>query len=57
MIDCIWNTRFRKHNHRGSKKHTEHDNSGIKLNCISGWQFRTTKEKGMNGVVYDDKVY
>ena len=24
MIDCIWNTRVRKHNLRGSEKHIEH---------------------------------
>ena len=27
------------------------------INCISGWQFFPTKEKVMNGVVQDNKVY
>ena len=45
MIDCISNTMVRKHNLRGSKKHTEHDNSEIKLNCISGWQFAPLRKK------------
>ena len=41
MIDCIW----KKHNLRGSEKHIEHDNSEIKLNCISGLQFAPLREK------------
>ena len=45
MIDCIWNTRVRKHNLRGSERHTEHDNSEIKLNCISVWHFTTLRKK------------
>ena len=37
MINCIWNTRIKnKKNLRGLEKHTKHDNSEIKLNCISG---------------------
>ena len=31
MMDCVWNTRVRKHNLRGSEKQTEHDSSGIVL--------------------------
>ena len=50
-------TRVRKHNLRGLEKHTEHDNSEIKLNCISGWKFAPLRQKGMNGVVHVDKVY
>ena len=45
MIDGIWNVRVRKHNLRGSEKHTKLDNSEIKLNCISGWQFAPLGEK------------
>ena len=49
MVDCIWNTRVRKHNLRGSgkkNKQTEHDNSGIELNCINVWNFAPLREKG-----------
>ena len=36
MVNCIWNTKVRKHNLRGLEKQTEHDNSETELNCISG---------------------
>ena len=45
MVDCIWNTRVRKHNLKGSEKQTEHDSSGIELNCISVWHFAPLKKK------------
>ena len=35
--DWYMNTRVGKHNLRGSEKQNEHENSGIELNCISGW--------------------
>ena len=31
MIDCIWNSRVRKHNLRGSERKIEHDSSKIEL--------------------------
>ena len=46
MVDCIWNTRVREHNLRGSKKQTEHDSSGIELNCISVCHFAPLRKKG-----------
>ena len=55
MVDCIWNTRARKHNLRGSES---------KINmivrepiCISGWHYAPLRKKGMNGVVHVIKVY
>ena len=57
MVDCIWNTRVRKHNLRGFEKQTEHDSSGIELNCISVWHYAPLRKKGMDGVVHDVKVY
>ena len=46
MVDCLWNTRVRKHNLKGSEKHSKHDNFEIKLNYISGWQFAPLRKKG-----------
>ena len=53
MLDCIWNTRVRKHNLRGSEN---------KMNmivrepvCISVWHYAPVRKKGMNGVVHDVK--
>ena len=57
MVDCIWNTRVRKHNLRGLEKQTKHDNLRIELNCISVWHYELLRKKGMNGVVHDVKVY
>ena len=54
MVDFIWNTRVRKHNLRCLEN---------KMNMIV-WELWvlvfalcTTKERGMNGVVHDVKVY
>ena len=44
--NCIWNTRVRKQNLRGSKNNNEHENSEIELNCISGWRLAPLKKKG-----------
>ena len=57
MVDCVWNTRVRKHNLKGTEKQSEHDSSVIKLNCISFWHFVPLRKKGMNDVGHDDKVY
>ena len=38
--------RVRKHNLRGSEKQTEHDSSGIELNCISVWHFASLRKNG-----------
>ena len=47
MVDCIRNTKVRKHNLRGSeKKKTKHDSSGIELNCISVWNLAPLTKKG-----------
>ena len=46
LVDCIWNTRVRKHNFRGSKKQIEHDSSRIELNCISVWHLAPLRKKG-----------
>ena len=43
MIDCIWNSRVRKHNLRGSERQTEHNISEIEL-CY-WFAISTTKEK------------
>ena len=44
--NCIWNTRVRKQNLRGSENNNEHENLEIELNCISGWRLAPLKKKG-----------
>ena len=53
MVDCIWNTRVRKHNLRGSEN---------KMNMIfrepmfsSVWHYAPLRKNGMNSVVHDVK--
>ena len=48
MINCIWDTRVRKRNLRGSEKQNEHEkkNSEIELNCIRGWQLALLRKNG-----------
>ena len=55
MRNCIWNTRVRKHNLRGSENNNEHENLKFELNCISGWRLAPIKNKVMmNKSVHDD---
>ena len=55
MVDCIWNTRVRKHNLRGSENKM---NMIVReLICICVLHYAPQRKKGMNGVVHDDKVY
>ena len=54
MVDCIWNTKVRKHNLRASKNKM---NMIVReLMCIGVWQYAPLRKKGMNGVVHDVKV-
>ena len=55
MVDCIWNTRARKHSLRGSE--SKMNIIVQELICISGWHYATLRKKCMNGVVHDVKVY
>ena len=57
MVDCVWNTRVRKHNLKGSEKQIEHDSLEIELNYISVWHVAPLRRKGMNCVVHDDRVH
>ena len=55
MVGCIWNTRVRKHNLKGSEK--KMNMIDWELMCINVWHYAPLRKKGMNGVVYDVKVY
>ena len=54
MVDCIWNTRVRKHILRGSEN--KMNMTVRELVCISVWHYAPLK-KGRNDVVHDVKVY
>ena len=54
MVDCIWNTRVRKHNLRVLKNKLTM--IVRELMCISGWHYAPLRKR-MNGVVRDVKVY
>ena len=45
MVDCIWNTRVRKHNLKGSEN--KMNMTVRELMCISVWHYPPLRKKGL----------